>query len=97
MVEVLTECGEHSLAARANAAASGTDQELNDFLVSNGLWGGAGSIADQACMSGPRSTGRRETERALIELGNAQIRSGLVNVRTASWVQAFEQWAKGGI
>ncbi|MDB5335273.1 MAG: hypothetical protein JWN70_892 [Planctomycetaceae bacterium] len=72
-----------------------TDQELNDFLVSNDLWGGAGSIADEACVSGPRST-RRKIEGALIELGNAQIQSGLVNVRTESWVQAFEQWAESG-
>ena len=70
--------------------------ERDQFLVSNELWGGAGSIADQAGIDVGRS-GRREIESALIDLGEEQIRRGLVNPRTASWVDTFKKWRRDGI
>jgi hypothetical protein len=71
-------------------------QERVQFLVSNELWGGAGSIADQAGIDAGRSM-RREVESALIDLGEEQIRRGVVNPRTATWVEAFKQWRRDGI
>ena len=98
LAKLLIDSGDKGLAAMVNAAASGTDEELNVFLTSNELWGGAGSVADQAGMNdGLRTNVRRSIERAMIELGEEQIRLAQANVRTASWVAAFKKWAKDGI
>ena len=75
-------------------ALAGSEEELKAFLVSNTLWGGAGSIADQA--GGDRAA-RRVIESALIELGQEQIRVGTINARTHMWVDAFQQWRASGI
>ncbi len=40
---------------------------------------------------------RRDIESALIELGTEQLRVGIVNPRTAGWVDAFTQWQRQGI
>src|SRR5271165_1888724 len=66
------------MAISARDAARGSDDDLQTFLVSNELWGGAGSIADQG-------RGRR-IERKLIELGRLQMQLGMVNARTVMWV-----------
>jgi len=44
---VLEKHREHSFAHMVYDAIQGTDEELALFLMSNELWGGAGSIADQ--------------------------------------------------
>ena len=71
--------------------ASGIDQ-IEKFLVSNELWGGAGSIADQALLENKLL--RKELELLLIKLGRLQIAEDKVNVRTEMWVSAFEKWHK---
>jgi hypothetical protein len=71
------------------AALAGDDERLMAFLVSNELWGGMGSIADQAGHS-DRATRARIAE-LLIRLGGAQIDAGVTNVRTETWVRAFEK------
>jgi|SRR5688500_12327215 hypothetical protein len=72
--------------------------ELEIFLTSNDLWGGSGSIADQAGVSsGSRSHERRLIEQALIKLGEEQIRLGTVNPRTLIWVSAFKKLSQDGI
>jgi len=91
----LAENGEVELAVRVEDALDGPDQELEDFLVSNSLWGGSGSIADQAGL--PRSEARSIIETALIELGEQQLETGVVNPRTAMWVEAFRKWRDQGI
>src|SRR5688500_1626425 len=92
--ELLDKLGESNPAR--SAALSTAEDELDAFLKSNELWGGAGSIADQA--GGPeRTPGRREIEALLIELGNEQIRVGKVNPRTAMWIEAFTDWRERGI
>jgi hypothetical protein len=60
------------------------------FVMSNELWGGAGSIADQAL--GGRSAERLQLERLLIELGREQIAMGYANPRTEMWTSAFTEW-----
>jgi hypothetical protein len=82
--------------AELAAALSAAEDELDVFLTSNELWGGAGSIADQAGGSN-RTAASREVEAILIELGNEQIRLGLINPRTAAWVKAFTEWRQRGI
>ena len=69
-------------------AIEGPDEGLGAYLVSNELWGGSGSVADQAGITGSEST-RRSIEKRLVELGEMQIAAGMVNPRTAGWVQAF--------
>jgi hypothetical protein len=76
-------------------ALKGTEQELQAFLVSNELWGGAGSIADQAGF-GPERDARRRIHSALVNLGEAQIKAGLVNARTETWVSAFKKSQEHG-
>jgi hypothetical protein len=48
------------------------------FLSSNELWGGAGSIADQAGLDHGRA-GRRLIEAVLIQLGETQLARGIAN------------------
>lgn len=83
----------HAQAATLSAA----EGRLDDFLVSNELWGGAGSIADQAVMHSGRGVERRDIERVLIDLGKEQVAQGNVNPRTVSWINAFIEWRKNGI
>src|SRR4051794_1200076 len=86
--------GESLLADRAEKAVAGSDKELEAFLLSNDLWGGAGSVADQAGGGGARTPHRRDIEAALVALGKEQLSAGKVNERTQTWVSSFEQWAK---
>jgi len=91
---VLEEHGESYGADHVGGALNGSEVDLEQFLVSNELWGGAGSIADQA---GATTSGRRLIEAVLIELGEEQIRAGKINVRTQMWVDAFRQRQRDGI
>ncbi|MFA6545210.1 MAG: hypothetical protein WCS99_12400 [Limisphaerales bacterium] len=72
----------------------GDDKKMWNFLISNELWGGAGSVADQAVLEFPDA--RRQLETLLIRLGRAQMNLGRVNVRTEMWVLAFEKWHEEG-
>lgn len=71
--------------ARIRTALGGSDIELRVFLESNELWGGAGSIADQAGMDLP-SDAQPRFHAALYQLGQEQLRNGIANVRTQAWV-----------
>ena len=93
-MSVLKEHGNGVGVDAVERALAGSDEELEAFLVSNALWGGAGSIADQA--GGDRAA-RRVIESALIELGQEQIRVGTINSRTHIWVDAFQHWRRSGI
>ena len=66
--------GEHRFAGDVDAALASCDDAVAAFVMSNELWGGAGSIADQAL--GGRSPERLQLERLLIELGREQIAMG---------------------
>ena len=76
-------------------ALLGDDKKMWDYLVSNELWGGAGSVADQAVLEFPDA--RAQLERLMIRLGREQMSLGRVNVRTEMWVTAFEKWQTEGI
>jgi hypothetical protein len=93
---VLGGLGENEMACMIEDALSGSRKEFASFLASNELWGGAGSVADQAGIGQDRE-GRRLVEAALINLGEEQIRDGIVNVRTQMWVEAFRQWQRDGV
>jgi hypothetical protein len=92
----LQSCDEENF-ANAVRAAIGTPEEQTAFLMSNKLWGGPGSIADQAGTREERSEGRRLIEGALRDLGHEQLRAGIVTSRTQMWVEVFEKWAARGI
>jgi len=88
--EMLESGHEHIYLEDLDAALLGDESALSAFLTSNTLWGGAGSIADQA-LGGSRET-RRPLEQLLAELGREQIRLGHTNPRTEAWTSVFDQW-----
>src|ERR1700730_14892729 len=93
--EILQEISEllakHNGSSNALAIALlGDENKLWDVLVSNDLWGGAGSVADQALLELPEE--RRLLDGLMIRLGREQIRLGKVNIRTQMWVSVFEKW-----
>jgi len=97
IARLLRRNGEPVLALPLETATAGSDKVLNAFLVSDDLWGGAGSLADSALVQNGRREGRRRIEELLIALGEEQMRRGLTNVRTASWVAAFTKWRDAGV
>ncbi len=92
----LTEAGNPDLARMVQAAIAASEPDRIAFLKSNELWGGPGSIADQAGVDSSRHLARK-VESALICLGEEQIRLDIVNPRTASWVGAFSVWQRQGV
>ena len=76
-------------------AAARDNHSLETFLRSNELWGGAGSIADEAIVS--NATLRAELEELLIQLGDLQLTAQVVNPRTETWVRAFQSWKELGL
>lgn len=88
--DLLSVGGEHRFAGDVDAALASCDDAVAAFVISNELWGGAGSIADQAL--GPARESRRQIERLLAELGREQMRLGVTNPRTETWTSVFEQW-----
>ena len=96
LAAVLEESGEDTMASAANRAVRGSDAELVSFLISNDLWGGAGSVGDQAGVRGTRDRTGRQIEKVLVQLGEEQLRANVANPRTAMWVDVFQGWAKNG-
>jgi len=82
--------GEDRFAGDVDAALASCDDAVAAFVMSDGLWGDAGSIADQAL--GGRSAARGQLEQLLIELGHEQIARGYTNPRTQIWISAFHHW-----
>ena len=90
--DALQEVDEPRFAQLVSDALTEPDEVFEEFLVSNTLWGGSGSIADQA---GLGRENRRRLEATLIALGEQQIADGKVNARTSKWVEVFKQWREG--
>ena len=78
-------------------ALNSSDLVLAQFLTSNELWGGSGSIADSALSRKARDDQRREFERLMIQLGRLQIDASLMNVRTGMWTGAFSGWDRDNV
>ena len=95
LIELLRNGNEPYYAAKIEDALSGTEEDLKAYLISNELWGGAGSIVDQALIETRES--RRNIEKLLAELGEIQLKHGIVNVRTEMWTTTFREWQKQGI
>jgi hypothetical protein len=94
--EILDESKDYLFANMLSDILDKNDSEILEFIKSNELWGGAGSLADQA-ISGNRNDQRRKLEKKLIELGKEQIKNGQTNIRTEVWIQVFEEWQKSKI
>ncbi len=76
-----------------HAALYGPREQLDEFLVSNTLWGGMGSIADQCVYPDNQPlppAQKSRIHRAMVNLGEAQIQLGLVNQKTEMWTSAFK-------
>ena len=96
LAAALEASGEQRLSLRVREVAKGSDPEVREFLVSNELWGGAGSIADQAG-GDSRTAERKQIETALVILGEEQLEAGVQNSRTEMWVGAFKSWSRSGV
>jgi len=90
-IATLLEDGRDCRASLVRDALFGPKQSLEGFLSSNELWGGAGSIADEALVD--QRELRHTLESWLVLLGREQLARGTANERTRMWVSAFEQWA----
>lgn len=96
---LLIQAGEDFPASLIASALDGSEVDFDQFLISNELWGGPGSIADQAGIGrgGEVHVLTKDIERALIQLGRLQIDAGRTNQRTKMWVEAFEHWHRSGV
>jgi len=92
LAELLESGCDGAAAVMVRDALSGPQGTLGEFMVSNELWGGAGSIADEALIADRDR--RTALESLLIRLGKLQMDANRTNVRTAMWVTAFEQWRR---
>lgn len=96
LLEISELLEKHNASSNTLAVALlGDENEMWDYLVSNELWGGAGSVADQAMLEFPDAL--KQLEALLVRLGREQISLGRVNVRTEMWVSAFDKWDREGI
>jgi len=93
--DLLAEGGEAYYSSYLDKVLGGNEGEIWSFLCSNELWGGAGSIADQAVLENKAL--RRRIELLLIDLGELQKKSGRVNIRTETWIYDFRQWKEKDI
>ena len=92
----LVAAGEARYASMIQVALS-DEGERESILTSNELWGGAGSVADQAGLQSPNKEARARIEKALMHLGQRQLEKGVINQRTEFWVSAFEAMHAQGI
>jgi hypothetical protein len=99
LADLLRTQGDDVRADWVEEALSGSDEAIDACLVSDNLWGGPGSIADEGGLRDSRGhdDGRKQIQGLLIEIGNEQIRMGKVNIRTKSWVEAFTKWRAMGL
>lgn len=91
LAELLETAGKERFARYIRTQLEGSDETVRRFLRSNELWGGAGSIADEAGV-GCDDVARRNFWAAMSALGKAQISAGVTNPRTPFWTEAFAQW-----
>ena len=84
----LLEANNYRMQSLSDALRSEDDSNKWHFLTSNSLWGGAGSVADQALLDIPDA--RDELENILIRIGREQKALGKVNERTDMWLSFFE-------
>ena len=87
IADLLQEGGERFAADQVRAALSASDERLRAFVVSNDLWGGAGSIADQSLIDDQLR--RHKLEDLLGALGRIQVGLGSTNPSTEMWLTAF--------
>ena len=87
--------GEDTFADELKNILSKNEESIWQYLESNEIWGGSGSIADQSLIENKEL--RSKLTELLIELGSYQLKEGRVNVRTESWMQTFRNWKEQGI
>ena len=92
LLVLLREGDEKYQANQIEDALAGSEKELKSYVTSNELWGGAGSVADQALVEDRPS--RKKVEAVLAELGEIQKGKGMVNARTERWTSAFREWQR---
>jgi hypothetical protein len=95
LLDLLRSGNEFDQANEIETALAGSDKAIRKYIASNELWGGAGSVADQALTEDRES--RRQVEAVLAELGEIQMKAGILNARTQMWTSTFREWQQQGI
>jgi hypothetical protein len=93
--DLLLSQGEHGYAELLNGVIGGSEEKIWSLLESNIVWGGAGSIADQACISGEEE--QKKFYELMVKLANLQDKAGRLNERTMMWAAAFRSWNEKNI
>ena len=88
LAEILEQGGQPQ-APDVRDASGGSDEELEQYLTSNDLWGGSGSVADSAFVA--CEPGQQQFQETMVRLGRLQMEAGKTNVRTEMWVTHFER------
>ena len=88
LADALAHAGDSREADAVNAALLSGEGAIMEFLVSDELWGGPGSIADQAGVDASRHA-RLKIERIILRLGEEQLKRGLINPRVSFWIEAL--------
>jgi hypothetical protein len=79
------------------------EDDLLRLLSSVRMWGGAGSVANEALADNPGmdellwQTETREFRQLMIELGNELQRRGRLHPDMQSWLLAFSNWNQSGL
>jgi hypothetical protein len=92
LIKLFMDCKATFRAQQIETAILKDDSGLREFLVSNDMWGGSGSVADDRVTDDTKL--RRKIENLMIQIGSIQMRNGFVNARTQMWVTAFKDWSE---
>ena len=90
---LLIKGGCSDLANRISSALLEGEESTWEFICSNGMWGGAGSIADQAIFE--KASDKMAIYQVMQKIGHLQIASGRINERTELWVEIFGGFEHG--
>jgi|SRR6266542_6306105 hypothetical protein len=81
--------------------AAGEDEQFREALLSNSVWGGAGSVCDMHLPS-LQQEGRdgwqdqKSLDLAMVRVAEALDARGLADERVRNWANAFRQWRDDG-
>jgi len=104
IIVVLRNLGEERFAVLLEDSLEFGDEDFREYLVSNTMWGGSGSLPDQQLFSNGKELNeemkkelRSDFRKLIIKLGTLQIKNNMTNPRTGMWVSAYTDWERNGL